>query len=185
MTISAPFDGVVSDVLARPGDIIGGNTIIAHLISLSRTVEGKLSEEVFADIKVGQKVTVRFLTYGTASYSGKVSKILPTADPTTQRYIVHLQIDIPPEKLVPGITGEMVIDVDVHKDTLIVPRRAVLGQNLYVVNGSRVELRKVELGYVSLNEVEVLSGVKEGEQVIVEQPDRFRVGERVRAEVER
>jgi RND family efflux transporter MFP subunit len=185
MTITAPFDGVVSDVLARPGDIIGGNTIIAHLISLSRTVEGKLSEEVFADIKLGQKVTVRFLTYGEASYSGKVSKILPTADPTTQRYIVHLQIDIPPEKLVPGITGEMVIDVDVHVNTLIVPRRAVLGRNLYVVNGGRVELRKVELGYVSLNEVEVLSGVKEGEQVIVEQPDRFRVGDRVRAEVEK
>lgn len=185
MTITAPFDGVVSDVLARPGDIIGNNTVIAHLISLSRTVEGKLSEEVFADIKVGQKVTVRFLTYGEKSYSGKVSKILPTADPATQRYIVHLQIDIPPEKLVPGITGEMVIDVDVHENTLIVPRRAVLGRNLYVVKGGRVELRKVELGYVSLNEVEVLSGVKEGEPVIVEQPDRFRVGDRVRSEVEK
>ena len=138
-----------------------------------------------ADIKVGQKVTVRFLTYGESSFSGKVSKILPTADPATQRYIVHLQLDIPQEKLKPGITGEMVIDVDVHENTLIVPRRAVLGSNLYVVNDGRVELRKVALGYVSLNEVEVLSGVKLGEQVIVEQPDRFRVGEHVRAEVER
>jgi RND family efflux transporter MFP subunit len=185
MTITAPFDGTVSEVLARPGDLIGNNTIIAHLISLSRTVEGKLSEEVVADIKVGQKVTVRFLTYGDAFYSGKVSKILPTADPTTQRYIVHLQIDIPPEKLVPGITGEMVIDVDVHEKTLIVPRRAVLDRNLYVVNDGRVELRKVELGYLSLTEVEVLSGVKEGEQVIVEKPERFRVGERVRVEIEK
>ena len=185
MTITAPFDGTVSDVLARPGDIIGNNTIIAHLISLSRTVEGKLSEEVVADIKVGQKVTVRFLTYGESSFRGKVSKILPTADPTTQRYIVHLQLEIPEEKLKPGITGEMVIDVDVHENTLIVPRRAVLGRNLYVVDGGRVELRKVELGFVSLNEVEILSGVKEGEQVIVEQPDRFRVGDRVRVEIEK
>lgn len=185
MTITAPFDCQVSDVLARPGDIIGNNTIIAHLISLSRTVEGKLSEEVFADIRPGQKARVRFLTYGDSSYNARVSKILPTADPATQRYIVQLQVDIPVEKLVPGITGEVVIDVDVHNNTLIVPRRAVLGRNLYVVNDGRVELRKVELGYVSLNEVEILSGVKEGEQVIVEQPDRFRVGDRVRVEIEK
>jgi multidrug efflux pump subunit AcrA (membrane-fusion protein) len=73
----------------------------------------------------------------------------------------------------------------VHEKTLIVPRRAVLDRNLYVVNDGRVELRKVELGYLSLTEVEVLSGVKEGEQVIVEKPERFRVGERVRVEIEK
>ena len=192
MTITAPFDGTVSDVLARPGDIIGNNTIIAHLISLSRTVEGKLSEEVVADIKVGQKVTVRFLTYGESSFRGKVSKILPTADPATQRYIVHLQLDIPEEKLKPGITGEAWITVGERNNALIVPRRAVVGRSLYVVNAGRVEARQVRLGYQGLNVVEILpdeqtgpAAVKDGELVIVEQLDRFRPGEHVRTEVEK
>lgn len=186
MTITAPFDGVVSEVLARPGDIIGSNTpVVAILISTSRTVEAKVSEEDFADIRVGQKASVRFLTYGESSYRATVIKILPTADPATQRYLVHLQVDIVPEKLVPGITGEVSIDVGEHEKTLIVPRRAVQGHSLYAVNNGRVELRKVELGYVSLNEVEVLSGVKEGEQVIVEQLDRFQPGDHVRTEVEK
>ncbi len=183
MLITAPFDGVVSDVLARPGDIIGGNTVIAHLISLSRTVEAKISEEDFANISVGQKASVRFLTYGENTYHAKVTKILPTADPATQRYIVFLDVDIAPEKLVPGITGEVVIDVGEHDNTLVVPRRAVFGTNLYAVDGGRVELRKVKLGYVSLNEVEILSGVKENEPVIVEQLDRVRPGDHVRIEV--
>ncbi|MFA5058093.1 MAG: efflux RND transporter periplasmic adaptor subunit [Opitutaceae bacterium] len=185
MTLLSPFDGVVAQVMASKDDIIGPSTPIAHLITTSRIVEGKISEEDFADIRVGQKASVRFLTYGESAYHAKVSKILPTADPATQRYVVHLEVEIPPEKLVPGITGEVSIDVGEHEHTLIVPRRALSGHSLFVVDSGRVELRKVEVGYVSLNEVEILSGVKEGEQVIVEQLDRFRPGDHVRVEIEK
>lgn len=183
MTLTAPFDCVVSDVLARPGDIIAPNQPVATLISTSRTVEARISEEAFANIRIGQHATVRFLTYGENQYSAKVIKILPTADPLTQRYMVHLEVDIAPEKLVPGITGEAVIEVGQHDNALIVPRRAVFGTNLYAVSGGRVELRKVKLGYVSLNEVEILSGVQEGEPVIVEQPERYQPGDHVRIAV--
>jgi len=186
MTLNAPFDGVVSLVLANKDDIIAPNTPIAHLISTSRIVEGKISEEDFAEIKVGQSASVRFLTYGEATFHSTVVKILPTADPATQRYIVHLKVDIPPEKLVPGITGEMSIDVGEHEKTLIVPRRALYGHNVLVVNaGNRVEMRKVDVGYASLNEVEILSGVAQGERVIVEQFDRYRPGDFVRCEEEK
>jgi RND family efflux transporter MFP subunit len=183
MTLTAPFDGVVSDVFARPGDLINPNAPVATLISTSRTVEAKISEENFANISPGQKASVRFLTYGEGTFTATVAKILPTADPATQRYIVHLKVEIPPEKLVPGITGEVVITVAEREKTLIVPRRAVFGRNLYVVKDGRVELREVKIGYGALNEVEILSGVQEGEMVIVEQPDRFRPGDRVRGEI--
>ncbi len=185
MTITAPFDGVVSTVLANKDDIIGGNAPIAHVITTSRLVVAKVSEEDFADIRVDQKASVRFLTYGDPPSNATVTKILPTADPETQRYMVYLAVDIAPEKLVPGITGEVTIDVGEHDHTLLVPRRAVLGHSLYAVSDSRVELRKVELGYVSLTDVEILSGVKEGEPVIVEQLDRYRPGDHVRTEIEK
>jgi RND family efflux transporter MFP subunit len=185
MTINAPFDGVVSAVYASQDDIIGATAPIAHLITTSRIVEAKVSEEDFADIRVGQKASVRFLTYGDPPSNATVTKILPTADPETQRYVVYLNVDIPVEKLVPGITGEVSITVGVHENALTVPRRAVSGGSLYVVRNGRVELQKVELGYTSLNEVEVLSGVKEGEPVIAEQLDRFEPGEHVRIQVEK
>ena len=84
---------------------------------------------------------MRFLTYGENQYAAKVVKILPTADPATQRNVVHLEVEIAPEKLVPGITGEVVIEVGEHEHTLIVPRRAVFGTNLYAVNDGRIEFR--------------------------------------------
>jgi multidrug efflux pump subunit AcrA (membrane-fusion protein) len=52
-----------------------------------------------------------------------------------------------------------------------------------VVSNGRVELRKVQVGYVALNVVEILSGLKAGEQVLVEKLDQFRDGDRVRVEV--
>jgi len=180
MTVRAPFDGVVSQVYARAGDLIGGSASVATLISTSRTVEAKISEEDFADIQLGQTVSARFLPYGYRLYDGSVSKILPTADPATQRYIVELDIKIDPVLLVPGITGEVTIVVGEREAQALIPRRALFGNSVYVVRDGRVVLRPVTVGYVSLTTVEITSGLAAGEQVIVEALDQFREGQRVR-----
>jgi RND family efflux transporter MFP subunit len=184
MTIVAPTDGDVTGVLAREGDLIDRNSPIATYIAVKRTVEGKLSEENFANVKLGQKATVRFLTFGKDQYPAVVSKILPSADPATQRYSVYLDVTLPEgRKLTPGITGEMTIIVAQRDNALLIPRRALVGEFVYVVEGSKVAVRKIDKGYDSLNYVEVLSGFKEGELVVAEQQDRLRDGERVRVQV--
>ncbi len=52
-----------------------------------------------------------------------------------------------------------------------------------MVTGGKINLRKVEKGYDSLNYVEIVKGLEAGDEVIVEQQDRFRSGERVRTVV--
>jgi RND family efflux transporter MFP subunit len=183
MTITAPFDGQVSQVLAHPGDLIDANAPIVTIITDSRIVEAKISEEDFADIKVGQKATVIFLPYGEFEYNGTVKKILPVADPLTQRHLVDLEItDIPKEKLIPGITGEVSIIVGSHPASAIVPRRALLNENVYVVKDGKVELRKVKTGYEWLRGAEIVSGLEPGEQVIVEDLEGYRNGQSVRTQ---
>ncbi|MSU45578.1 MAG: efflux RND transporter periplasmic adaptor subunit [Lacunisphaera sp.] len=184
MTISSPTDGVVTAVFARVGDLIDRNAPIATIMAIGRTVEAKLSEENFAAVKLGQKATVRFLTYGGDHYNAVVSKILPSADPATQRYTVYLDVAMPEGRpLVPGITGEVSIIIAERDDAVIIPRRALVGEYVYVVEGGKLALRKVVKGYDSLNEVEILTGLQAGEEVVVEQQDRFREGERVRTQV--
>ena len=182
MTITAPFDGVISQVFARPGDLIDSNAPIAILISTSRTVECKVSEENFSGIRVGQKASVRFLGYGPQLYGASVAKVLPTADPETQRYIVHVNVDLPAEKLVPGLTGEISIVIGERDAKTVVPRRALRGSDLLVVRGGAVERRTVQVGYVGLNQAEVLQGIQPGDLVVVEDLDRFQSGDRVRTE---
>lgn len=184
MSITAPADGVVTAVLARVGDLIGANSPIATIIAITRTVEAKLSEENFAAVKVGQKASVRFLTFGADQYDAKITKILPSADSQTQRYTVFLDVVLPEGRaLVPGLTGEVSITIAQRENAVIVPRRALIGDHVYVIDGSKLVRRRVEKGYESLNQVEILQGATVGEQVLVEQHDRFRDGDRVRAQV--
>jgi RND family efflux transporter MFP subunit len=183
MTITAPFDGEVSAVLAHPGDLIDTGSPIVSLITTTRVVEAKISEEDFANIKVGQRATVIFLPYGEWEYNGTVNKILPTADPETQRHLVDLTItDIEPEKLIPGITGEVSIVVGSHQAKAIIPRRALLNESVYVVKDGKVELRHVKAGYEWLTGAEIVEGLDPGEQVIVEDLETYRDGDSVRVE---
>jgi len=185
MTITAQFDGVVSAVFVHPGALIEANTSLATLITISRAVEAKISQENFAGIKLGQKAIVRFLGHENDIYDAAIVKILPTAEAETQRYIVHLDVNVKgkTDLLVPGLTGEVSIVVGERDAQALVPRRAVFGNGIYVIEDGRVKRRKVELGYVSLNIVEVTKGLQTGESVIVEDIDKFREGDRVITEV--
>ena len=179
-TIKAPFDGVVSVVNAHPGDLINTGDPIITMITNDKIVEAKISEENFANIKPGEKATVRFLPYGYFVFNGKVTKILPTADPETQRHLVDLVItDIAPEKLIPGITGEVSIEVGRRPAKAIIPRRALLNENVFLVKNGKVELRPVKKGYVWLTGVEILEGLEPGDLVIVEDLDNFHDGDSV------
>lgn len=182
MTLTAPFDGVISEVDTRRGALISSGDLIGHLITITRTVEAKISEENFAGISVGDKANVLFLNSG-KFFDAKVIKILPAADPVTQRYIVWLKVDIPENQLKPGMTGEVTIDVTTHDSALLAPRRAVSGNKILVVNDGRVELRTIKTGYTGINKVEIVDGVKEGDLVIAEDLDEFHPGDRVATEV--
>ena len=183
MTIVARFDGIVSEAPVHPGALINANSTIATLITNSRVVEAKISQENFADIKLGQKATVRFLGHEENTYEAVISKILPTADADTQRNLVHLELKAPAELLVPGLTGEVSIIVGERDAQALVPRRALFGTSVFVVNDGRVEQRRVEVGYIGLNLAEITKGLTAGEQVIVEDLDRFTNGVRVKAEL--
>jgi len=181
MTIRSPIDGEVSYVYAHPGDLIEVGSPMVTLITTNREVQAKISEEDFAGIRPGQKAVIIFLPYGEFRYNGVVTKILPTADPETQRHLVDLNVtDIEPEKLIPGITGEVTIEIGRHPAKAIIPRRALLNDNVYVVKDGVVELRKVTKGFVWLTGVEITSGLEPGEDVIVEDLDLFREGDHVK-----
>ncbi len=180
MLIRAPMDGVITEVLAYRGDLISGGQEVARLISLDRIVKVKVSEENFSGIEIGQIARVKFLGYGDATFDATVSKTLPVADPVTQRYTVHLDVDIPTEKLFPGLTGEATITLDERDQALIIPGTAIIGDRVFVVEDGLVSMRQIEKGFGSMTNVEILSGLEEGDQVIVEDLDLFKVGDRVR-----
>ncbi len=182
MSIVATEDGVVKDVVVWKGALINTGSSVATILSNERLVEAQISEENFGSIRLGQPAKVRLLIYpGEAPFDAKVSKILSVADEATQRYTVYLAVTVDPARLIHGSSGQVTITVDERANALLIPRRALFsGGNVFVVKDGRVQLRQVELGYVSLSAAEVKRGLAEGELVIVENIDQFRDGQRVR-----
>jgi RND family efflux transporter MFP subunit len=180
MTLSSPIDGVVSRIEAFAGDLIGSGTVIAEIISLTRIVDARISEENFENVKLGQSATVRLAGYGGGKFTGTVSKLPTTADPETQRYIVELTVTAEPALLVPGMTGEAVITVSERANALLVPRPALVWDHVFVIADGRATRRDVKVGFTALNEAEIIEGVAENELVAVDGLDFLRDGTRVR-----
>lgn len=178
--IRAPVNGTVVETYAHVGDVLGPRARVVQLLSDERVIEATLSEENFAGVEPGQSAKIRFLSYGSRVFSGEVAKVLPSANPETQRYTIHLNVDMPEELKVPGLTGEVSVILGERDGALIAPRRALLGGDVFVLRDGRVDLQEVEAGFISLNHVEVVDGLEEGDRVAVENLDRLRDGDRVR-----
>ncbi|MSU48592.1 MAG: efflux RND transporter periplasmic adaptor subunit [Opitutus sp.] len=183
MTILAPADGTIEGAFTWKGALIGAGKIVATWYASPRIVTVKISEESFGKVKVGQVTRLRLLTYGTQYFDAVVSKLHPTAD-DAQRFTVFLDVKVDAARLFPNSTGEATITVDQRPNQIMIRRRALVDNDrVYVVKNGRVQLRKVEVGYVALNVVEIRQGLEVGEQIIVDRLDEFRAGQRVRAEV--
>jgi RND family efflux transporter MFP subunit len=184
MQIRAPDDGEITEALIWKGALIGRGTVVGKWMSHERVVNAKISEESFGKVKVGQKALVRLLTYGERSFVAEVSKLLPNAD-EVQRFTVFLDVKVDsPDQLKPGSTGEVTITVDERRNAVMIPRLALFDSDkVCVVKDGRVEKRRVKVGYINLTEAEILDGIAEGEHVILDQPQRFPDGQRVRVEV--
>jgi RND family efflux transporter MFP subunit len=187
MTITAPFNAVISIVDKHIGDLISPGDPLAELITLNKRVEGKISQEDIAKVKEGDGATVIFIPYGSKEFPAKVTKILPTSDPETQRRLVYLDVPVDADHpLVPGIDGEVSIVVDQHPAKAIVPRRALFTDNgdaVWVVRAGVVEEQKVKRGFVWQTGVEITDGLAPDEKVIVDELEKFHAGERVDVKV--
>lgn len=179
LTVVSPFDGFVTEIYTMPGDLVGGGAALGRVISDKTIVEVSLSEEDFAGIKKGQVVTARLLSQGQQLFGGTVEVLMAEADPKTRRRAIYIDLEAPEAALVPGTSGQASVTKAQREGALVIPRRALLGRSVYVVNNGQVQLREVSTGFLGLNLAEITDGLKEGELVIVETPHLFREGEEV------
>lgn len=186
MTIRAPFDGKVQEVMVRPTALIGANAVVATIYANNRLVVAKISEDSIGKVKIGNPAKLRLLSIGSDEFDAKVSAILPYADADTQRFTVYLEVTDPKltaARLVPFGTGEVTITVAESPNSTLVDRRALFsgldGYYVFAVKDGRVEKRKVTTGLVALNKAEVKAGLAPGDQVITDNLEDFHDGQHV------
>ncbi len=167
-TLRAPDDGVIATRTAEPGTVVMAGAQLLTMIRGGRLEwRAELSETDLLDVQVGAAVEVR--QRDGAMVSGRVRAVSPALDAKTRTGTVY--VDLPePDRLRSGMFAEGRIHVG-EGDALSVPVAAVVRRDgyayLFTMKGKdHVERRRIELGRIDGNRIEVRAGVVAGERVV-------------------
>jgi RND family efflux transporter MFP subunit len=179
-TIVAPMDGVVLRRDGEVGEIAEVNQILYRVgVPKPLQVVAEVNEEDIPRVHVGQTALFRTDAFPDRRLEGKVSEITPMGDIAAKTFRVKIALpdDTP---LKPGMSVEANIVTREKPNALLIPADAVQSNAVFVLDGAHVRKREVTIGIRGTREVEVLSGLSEGERVASPAATDLRDGARVR-----
>lgn len=191
--MTAPFDGVVTKMYAYTGALLPagtssniGNSALCHLSqnNLLRLVI-PVPERAVPDVRIGETVAVSVSGLN-RTFDGKVARTSDEIDVTTRTMHTEVQVPNPSYQIVPGMYATVELPLHTAQNVLVVPVQAVLnagearGRVLLVNSENKIEQRDVSLGLQTADEVEIVSGLREGDQVIFGEQGQFKPGEVVK-----
>jgi RND family efflux transporter MFP subunit len=183
-SIRAPFDGYIQKRLVSLGEYVKVQTPAMAVVKIDPLkVTAEIPEKMAPWIKVGQPVELHVDAYPDKVITGKVSRISPAVNSATRAF--------PFEALVPNAEGMLKPGTfaRVHLATALVDQVLTLNYNalqyrygvnrVFVVNGDRLSARELKIGERFGERVEIVSGVKAGEEVATTDVDKLADGTRV------
>ena len=183
-TIRATIDGVVTRRHIKVGHTLNQSTPAFEMKRLD-AIEAELNvpEREIGNIRPGQYARVRIDALPDNRFDGEVARVAPEIDPTSGTFRVTVALANEERRLKPGMFARVDVRIDRRPDALLTPLDAVITRrdesSLFVVEEGAVERRSVVTGYVSDGNIEILSGVNEGEWVVTTGHEGLRSGARV------
>lgn len=170
--IRAPFAGMITERLVtlgqhlRPGDELFSVADFDPLIARIYLPESDVFE-----LSEGRDVQIALASGSDLVFSGRIRQIAPVVDTATGTVKVTVEAISPPAKVRPGAFVDIRIVREEHSNVLLLPRESVIRElrtaNIFVAEDGRAVKRAVKLGLEDEEQIEVLSGVDEGDLVIV------------------
>ncbi|NOX86423.1 MAG: efflux RND transporter periplasmic adaptor subunit [Chlorobi bacterium] len=181
----SPISGIVLEVMQHNGDVVQKGESIVHLADLDQLdIYGDLPVAYVPQVKQLKVLKVSFPDYPHSPLFLPISAFSGNVDSKKQTINIRLALDNPKHEFRPGMIIQLSFPDKVHKNALVIPRPALLEEegvySVYVLNGNKVEKRNVSVGIKHDDFVEIISGLKEGEQVATEKAYSLTDGMEVR-----
>jgi multidrug efflux system membrane fusion protein len=173
--------GVINTRAVQTGQFVQPGTVLATLVDTSRLrLRFKVGDAESLRARKQQTVKFRVASLGAREYDATVYHVSDVADPATRQVEVMAWVKNPGE-LKPGFFTEVTLASETRKGALVVPEGAIQASEkgfvTYAVEGGKARLRPVEIGLRTANGiVEIVSGVKPGDIVVIEGSDRLADG---------
>ena len=165
--IRSDIDGRVYSVFIEKGDLVGPQVPLAVLGSSdSFVLEMQVDEYDIAKVDLNMRVLITMDTYKGQVFEAKVSKINPLMNERSKTFKVEAIFTKPPKRIFPNTSFEANIVLESKKKVLTIPRTYLLkGDSVLLENGNKV---KVKIGLRDFEYVEILSGLKPEDELVLE-----------------
>jgi len=181
----ASFGGVVTRRWVEPGGSVSPSMAILSIAdSDTMRVAVRLTAKDAALVHPGMAVRLRMAAFPGREFAGKLAQISTSSEATDKVATAEIHLPNPDGLLKPEMKAVLFLAVDETHPALLVPKESVSdfqGKNyLYTVSAGKAERKAVTKGLEQDNEVVIISGLEEGEFVIVAGLEKLRPGSRVR-----
>ena len=183
--IRAPFDGLIIAKLADAGAMAAPGVPLLTIEDPSHfRLEALLDESQIGAVRLGETIPIMLDSLANQSIAGKVVQIVPMADPASRTFTVKIDLPSNPQ-IRSGVFGRARFPRG-ERQSILVPQTALLHRGqldaVYVVGKDDIAiLRYVTLGKPSANQVEVLSGLENGERIVAQPGERELSGKQIGA----
>lgn len=184
--VKSPISGVVSKLDLDRGSMVAPQIPVAEVVKMERVkIKFNVGEKNLGKIWNGQRAQIKVDAYPKQVFQGKVSKVSPVCDPATRSIPVEVTVGNPGHKLKPGMFAELTLTTAVHFNVLLLPREAVVEdverkiKYIFVAKDNKAIKREVKAGLVSDKKIEIVSGVKRDEMVIIKGQHWLKDGEEI------
>jgi RND family efflux transporter MFP subunit len=179
--IRAPFDGYVEKRLVNLGELVRAEMPVMAIVRLDPLkVIAEIPEKMTPWITDGRPVELRVDAYPNRTFAGKVTRISPAVNTTTRAFPFEALVPNTDAALKPGTFARVHVEIEKVDDVLTLPYAAIqyrYGVNrVFVVAGDRLAVRELAVGDRLGDRIEIVSGVKEGEQIAVTDVDTLSEG---------
>ena len=189
--IYAPFDGVITARNTDIGHLINSGagapaTELFHIADIrSVRVFVNVPQDYSQSAQPGTPADLTLQEFPTKRFRGKLVRTSNAIDPNSRTLLVEVDVDNPTGELLPGAYAQVHLKVAAGTPALILPVGAMLfrAEGLQVAtveNGNRVQLHNITVGRDFGNEIEIVSGIKASDWVVVNPSDSIISGETVR-----
>ena len=170
----ATEDGVITEVSYEAGDrLTTTGALFSYATSDDMRISVDVTQEDIVDLQVGDAVDITFTAYPEDSYTGSILSINTTATSdysNTVSYTVEISVEGELEQLYGGMTADVIFVTEEKEDVLYVSRKAIVEENgkTYVYRKTALggrELAEVETGITNGVDIEILSGLGEGDTI--------------------
>ena len=189
--ITAPFAGIVTKRYADTGAMIPAGTASTSnglpVVQISQNNLLRLTlpvpEAIVARIRLGQAVDINVGALN-RTFQGKITRFASNVSRATRTMDTQIDVPNPNLLLIPGMYAEAILTLDKRNNVLVIPLEASTAATAYVVDAEgKIAIRPLKLGLEGSNKVEVLSGLKENDQVVTGKRSELTAGQRVTPKV--